>query len=271
VPAQLALKYRPTTLDAVIGQPAVVDALRHAFTHGIPSAMLFSGNSGVGKTTLARITAARLKCELLEIDAASNSGIESMRALVERIRYRPLGKPYKVIIIDEVQAISVPAWQVLLLPLEEPPSWVRWLLCTTEPTKIPRTIRTRCQHLPLRPVTRAALLQHLASIAEREGLAVAPAVLEACAAEAKGSVRQALTNLETVRSCPQDVRAARRLLREPRQAERKNGTDLVALVRRGLTRKEMQDELGVDRTTLWRKLKPLIDDGVIREDDIRRG
>ncbi len=269
----LALKYRPGTLDQVIGQPTVVATLRDAFAHQhIPHAVLFTGPSGVGKTTVARIIAANLNSDLVQVDAASFGGIETVRQLVMLTRYYPLGKPHRTIILEEVQGLTAPAWQALLLPLEEPATWMHWILCTTEPARIPETILTRCHRYSLRPVGRSILLDHLQQIARKEGLDVDPEVLELCVAQAKGSVRQALTNLETCRSCYRDRKAARVLLVTPIKAERKNGdAALVALVKQGHTREQIADQLHLSRTTVWRRLEKLISAGVISEDEIRRG
>jgi len=272
----LPLKHRPQGLDQVIGQAPIVAALREAFAAGrIPQAILLTGPSGVGKTTLARIIAARLAADVLQVDATAYNGVAEMRELVTRIRYRPLARERKAVILEEAHGLSAQAWQTLLLPLEEPPAWVHWLLCTTEPAKVPPTVATRCHRYSLRPVARAVLLGHLRHIAQVEGLRIADAVLELCAQQAKGSVRQALTNVETCHSCHGDVRAARRLLLAPVEAAaptRKNGTgDLLEMVRRGLTRDQMADALHVDRTTIWRRLAVLVDSGTITKADIRRG
>ena len=195
--APLPLKYRPAALDEVIGQPHAVAALRAALVSRVPQALLLTGPSGVGKTTLARIIAAHLDSDLLQVDAASYSGVEAIRRIVERLQYHPLGRANKVTIIEECHALSGAAWQALLLPLEEPKRWAHWLLCTTEPHRVPRPVQTRCHTLHLRAVSRQLLASHLTTIAKRERFEVDPSVLDLCAASAQGSVRQALVNLES--------------------------------------------------------------------------
>lgn len=264
----LPLKYRPSALNEVIGQAHVVAALQPMLaTNRIPQALLMTGPSGVGKTTIARIVAARVDGHLVQIDAASYSGVESMRQIVGYTRYSMMGS--RATLIEECHALSIAAWQALLLPLEEPPRWAYWILCTTEPHKVPAPVRTRCHTFHLRSVTRPVLLAHLASVVKRERLTVEDGVLEACAEAANGSVRQALVNLE--RSHYLDRRAARELLREPRAPKaRKNGADVVAMVKQGMTRDEIGQALGKDRTTVWRKLTSAIDAGLITEQEIQR-
>ena len=145
----LHLKYRPTNLDEVIGQNAVVQSLKQQLTgQSTPHAFLFLGPSGVGKTSIARILAGMMKCDdanILEIDAATHSGVENMRSVTQMAQYRGIGEsPNKFIIVDEVHALSKATFQSLLLSIEEPPPHVYWALCTTEPDKIPTTIKTRC-------------------------------------------------------------------------------------------------------------------------------
>ena len=148
---------------------------------------------------------------------------------------------------------------------------MHWILCTTEPARIPETILTRCHRYSLRPVGRSILLDHLQQIARKEGLDVDPEV-GIVRRSGQGHVRQALTNLETCRSCYRDRKAARVLLVTPIKAERKNGdAALVALVKQGHTREQIADQLHLSRTTVWRRLEKLISAGVISEDEIRRG
>lgn len=187
-------KYRPTEYDTVLGQEGVVRALTATVQKGTAHAFLFSGPSGVGKTTLARITAKAFHCEeILQEDAATNTGIDNIRAIIDGFLFRPLAGASKGIIIDEVHALSKAAVTALLLTLEEPPPYIYWFLCTTEPSKLPEAVRTRCLHYTLREVSTDVIRDFLEET--DEGADADPGVLDLCAREAFGSVRQALANL----------------------------------------------------------------------------
>jgi DNA polymerase III gamma/tau subunit len=193
----IVTRYRPGAFDEVIGQDTVVRSLEAAIEKRTGTAFLFMGNSGVGKTTLARLTAEALGClpaDLLEVDAATNTGIEAMREVMDGLMYRPLGEgAIKAVIIDETHALSKAAIQALLKTLEEPPAWVYWFLCTTEPTKIPAAIKTRCLSYQLKDVRTEELIELLESTEEAKTLH--QDVISLCAREANGSPRQALANL----------------------------------------------------------------------------
>ena len=196
----LHLKYRPVEFDEVVGQDAVVKSLQQAIEKGSSHTFLFTGLSGVGKTTLARIVASEVGClaqDLLEVDAATNTGIDDMRAVTSGLLYRPLGAgSVKAIIVDECHMLSKSAWNSMLKVLEEPPDWVYWILCTTEPMKIPASIKTRCLAYDLKPVPSSKLRELLETIVEAEGLVnCEEKVLQLCAKESGGSPRQALINL----------------------------------------------------------------------------
>jgi DNA polymerase III subunit gamma/tau len=193
----LITKYRPETFEEVIGQDAVVKSLRNAIENKLGTAYLFTGPSGVGKTTLAYIAAQMLGCakaDLLDVDAATNTGIEEMRVLMEGLMYRPIGSgAVKAVIIDEAHALSKAAITSLLKTLEAPPPWVYWFLCTTEPTKIPKAIQTRCLSYQLRDVRADDLFDLLKGT--DEGKDLDEDILNLCVDEASGSPRQALANL----------------------------------------------------------------------------
>lgn len=216
----LHLKYRPAAWKDVLGQDQVVRSLQHALKQSVPHAYLFLGPSGCGKTTLARILAAAVGASpegVIEVDAATiigeaTSGSNAMRQLLDNLRYRALAEsPIKFVIVDECHALSKAAWQTLLRAIEEPPPHVYWALCTTEVDKVPTTIKTRCQMYSVRSVTSTMLFDHLTLVARKEKISVDEDVLQVCAKEAGGSVRQSLVNLNAVRGC-KDYKEAKRLL-----------------------------------------------------------
>lgn len=212
----LHIKYRPQTLDDVIGQSAVVRSLRALEKAQWPHAFLFTGPSGCGKTTLARIISRALNVGrdgLIEIDAATNSGVDAMRLVLQNVQYKAMGdNPTKFVIVDECHALSKQTWQSLLLSIEEPPPHVYWALCTTEAHKVPRTIMTRCHTYQVKPVSPSLLGDFLTVITEEEGLKVAEDIVQLCAKEAGGSVRQALVNLSAARGAKDRKQAAQLLM-----------------------------------------------------------
>ncbi|MFQ5877950.1 MAG: DNA polymerase III subunit gamma/tau, partial [Acidobacteriota bacterium] len=219
----LARKYRPQTFEEVVGQKPIVTTLRNAVAQSrIHHAYLFSGLRGVGKTTVARLMAKALNCaggptpqpcnacpscseiassrslDVLEIDGASNRGIDAIRELRETVRYAPARDRYKVYIIDEVHMLTPEAWNALLKTLEEPPAHVVFLFATTDYRKIPLTILSRCQHFEFKKIAPEAIVTHLTRIAEGEKVRVEPAALELIARTAEGSLRDGQSALDQV-------------------------------------------------------------------------
>ena len=212
----LYARYRPATLKEVVGQDAAVRSLRGLIERGESRAFLFTGPSGTGKTTLARIAADMLGCNamgVLELDAATHTGIDAMREVQDVIRYRPLGgAPARAVVIDEAHSISRQAWQSLLKVIEEPPPGVSWFFCTTEPSKVPQTIKTRCSSIALKLVPPAALEKLLDRVCSAEAVELASGVGGIVVREAAGSPRQLLVNLSMCRDA-RDRKEAAEILR----------------------------------------------------------
>ncbi|MCL2310664.1 MAG: DNA polymerase III subunit gamma/tau [Proteobacteria bacterium] len=217
----LARQWRPRTFAELVGQSHVVTALQNALTRGrVHHAYLLTGTRGVGKTTLARILAKSLNCEqgvtatpcgvcaactaidegrfvdLLELDAASNTGIDNMREILDNARYAPTVGRYKVYLIDEVHMLSKAAFNSMLKTLEEPPEHVKFVLATTDPQKIPVTVLSRCLQFSLKPLPAEQVKARLAYILEAEKIAFDDGALMQIARAARGSLRDALSLLD---------------------------------------------------------------------------
>ncbi len=219
----LARKYRPQTFEEVVGQNPITQALQNAITtKRVAHAYLFAGPRGVGKTSVARILAKALNCaqgptahpcndcpscreiregnsiDVMEIDGASNRGIDEIRELRENVKYLPAHNPYKVYIIDEVHMLTDQAFNALLKTLEEPPSHVIFVFATTEPHKIPLTILSRCQRYNFRRIPLEALIGHLKKITRAEKMEISDGSLHLIARQAQGSLRDAQSLLDQV-------------------------------------------------------------------------
>jgi DNA polymerase-3 subunit gamma/tau len=223
----LARKYRSQTFDDVVGQEAIAQTLKNAIKTGrIHHAYLFTGTRGVGKTTMARIFAKALNChnadgptpepclkcdscvsvntgedvDVIEIDGASNNGVENIRELRENVIYRPARSRYKIYIIDEVHMVTVNAFNALLKTLEEPPSHVKFIFATTEPNKVLATIQSRCQRFDFVNISAADIAKQLKLILQKENIRCDEDVTLAIARAADGSMRDALSLLDQLLS-----------------------------------------------------------------------
>jgi len=222
----LARKYRPVDFTTLVGQESMVRTLRNAISTGrIAHAFMLTGVRGVGKTTTARIIARALNCigadgkggptvdpcgvcahcvaitedrdvDVIEMDAASRTGVADARELIEGVRYRPVSARYKVYIIDEVHMLSTAAFNALLKTLEEPPPHVKFVFATTEIRKVPVTVLSRCQRFDLKRVPQEMLVEWFGKIAEREKVEISPEALALVARAADGSVRDGLSMLD---------------------------------------------------------------------------
>lgn len=200
--------HRPDRFDDVIGNTTQVDTLVDVLRAGTSNAFLFVGPAGTGKTTLARLAAQWLNAQVISIDAASNSGVEAMREVVETARYT-IGGQGRAFIVDECHRLSAQAWDTMLTVTEEPHKKLYWLFCTTDPKKVPTTIKTRCVVVDLQPLRFKEVKAVLNNVVKRAKLDVSDEVLEIIADNSGGSARQALTHLAKVEKLsPQQAAAA---------------------------------------------------------------
>ena len=217
----LALKYRPQVFEDLIGQEVIVETLKNSLSLGkIPNAFLFTGIRGIGKTTIARVLAKSLNCnkgemscnidccnngteisesrhiDVLEMDAASKTGVDDVRDLIEFSRYGPTSSKYKIFIIDEVHMLSKQAFNALLKTLEEPPEYLKFIFATTEIKKIPITVVSRCQRFDLSRIRSSELFDYLKKIKDKEKGKVTDDALKLIVKISEGSVRDALSLLD---------------------------------------------------------------------------
>jgi DNA polymerase III subunit gamma/tau len=295
----LARKYRPQGFDALIGQEAMVRTLGNAFSTGrVAHAFMLTGVRGVGKTTTARIVAKALNCigadgkltgptiqpcgvcsfcleiaesrhvDVLEMDAASRTGIDDIREIVDGVRYAPASARYKVYIIDEVHMLSKAAFNGLLKTLEEPPPHAKFIFATTEIRKVPITVLSRCQRFDLRRVGHAQLAANLEMICKAEGYAIEPEALSHLARAAQGSVRDAQSLLDQAMAHAAGEGGDKSIRAEPVRvmlglADRARILDLFEMVMRGdaaaaINEFRAQFDIGADPLTVLQDLTAMV-------------
>ncbi|RWP68839.1 DNA polymerase III subunit gamma/tau [Mesorhizobium sp.] len=314
----LARKYRPANFSELIGQEPMVRTLTNAFATGrIAQAWMLTGVRGVGKTTTARILARALNyktstvdqpsvdlavpgehcqaimegrhVDVIEMDAASHTGIDDIRDIIERVRYAPVSARYKVYIIDEVHMLSTQAFNGLLKTLEEPPPHVKFIFATTEIRKVPITVLSRCQRFDLRRIDAGALVVHLSSIAGKEGIAVDDDALAMIARAAEGSARDSLSILDQAIAHGSGTVSAEAVRAMLGLADRARIVDLFEHVMKGdvaaaLAEFRNQYDTGADPAavltdlaefnhlvTRLRFVPTALDDASLSEDERRRG
>jgi len=256
----LPLQYRPWTLDQVKGQDHVTDGLEYAITNDrVRQAYLFSGIRGTGKTTMARVLAAALNCleadgptvkpclkcqsckavrqgddvSVFEIDGASNNKVEDVRKLKDQIGTFGMHGRFKIYIIDEIQMFTKQAFNALLKTLEEPPKHVKFILCTTELAKIPKTIQSRCQLYPFRPIREEVLSKHLSWVLDQEKVTYDEEFILELVKMAHGSLRDGITTLDQLINSGQNPLTAATLENFYGKPQRSQVQDILVAISRG--------------------------------------
>src|SRR5690349_3729166 len=285
----LARKYRPQTFAELIGQDAMVKTLANAIERGrIAHAFLLTGVRGVGKTSTARLIAKAINCigpdgeggptitpcnvcepcraiaegrhiDVIEMDAASHTGVEDIREIIDAVRYASVSARYKIYIIDEVHMLSKNAFNALLKTLEEPPEHVKFLFATTEVNKVPVTVLSRCQRFDLRRIPAEKLAAHFAEVAKAEGVEVEPDALGMIAKAAEGSARDGLSILDQAIAHGAGAVTAEQVRDMLGLSDRGAVRDLLGLILSGdaqgtLAAVRDQYELGVEPSALLRGL-----------------
>ena len=270
----LALKYRPKVFKDLVGQEAVTRTLTNAIQQDrIAHAFLFAGVRGVGKTTTARILAKALNCEsgptvrpcgtcpaceeiargrsldVLEIDGASNNGVEQVREIIDAARYAPSRDRFKIYIIDEVHMLSTAAFNALLKTLEEPPPAVKFIFATTEHHKIPDTILSRCQEYEFRTVAPGEIAQQLQMIANAEGIEISEGAIRTVARAATGSLRDGISALDQVIAASSE------------KIEEHDVTELLGLIERDVLRQAADALVGQDTASILKIVDELVRGG----------
>lgn len=187
--------FRPTTWEEVLGHKYILEILKNQILREALKNSLFAGASGCGKTTVARLVAKYLNAELIEMDAASNNGVDNIRALIESAYERSLTHKYKLVILDEAHMLTTQAWNAFLKTVEEPPKYTVFILCTTDPQKIPETILNRVQRFNFSKITPQDIIENLKRVCSKENLYFEDKALNYIARVSKGSVRESLSIL----------------------------------------------------------------------------
>lgn len=233
----LTQKYRPQTFTDIIGQEAVVKSLQEQVSNGnLAPCLLFSGEPGLGKTSTARVVAKSLGCNdsnILEFNSSDKNSIDDIREILDFLSFVPFGtNKHRVIILDEVHRLSKNAFDALLKPLEEPPSHVHWILCSTEPTKIPKAILSRCtppDGYKLKKVENATLKTFLTNIVEKEKLEIASNILTLIVMKSDGSPRRALKYLQSVQNV-KSLEEAKEIIKSSSGEDNASAIDLCRLL-----------------------------------------
>lgn len=209
MPESLAVKYRPKDFDEISGQDSIVKILKKQVElKDYKHVYLFAGSSGCGKTTLARALAAKINGSLDgldEMDAASNNGVENVRAIVKSAQERSISSKYKIFLVDECHSLTNAAWQAFLKCIEEPPEYTIFMFCTTDPEKIPQTITNRCQRYNISKISTNLIADRLRFICRNEGYTNFDETVDYLAKISNGGMRDAIASLEKVASYDTDM------------------------------------------------------------------